>query len=151
MRLFLFAQNLFLTPDFENRLRVNFSEYRRWIPKETLYEIVATGQQMQQLYLPGFQENCMQTLGYIKSKFCMARLVPNLADSTQYTLLEQRIWGGTGFTFMWPNLRVESLHLDPALCPLRKEEVCPFMLWVTLPREYATAMMSCTLEAGWNF
>ena len=44
-----------------------------------------------------------------------------------------------------------SVQMDPALCPLRKEKLCPFMLWVTLPREYVKAMMNCTLETGWNF
>ena len=73
-----------------------------------------------------------------------------------YTLYERRIWSGTEFTFMWPNLRVESLYppsiqMDPALCPLRKEDFCPFMLWVTLPRDYVRAMMHHTLETGWNF
>ena len=57
---------------------------------------------------------------------------------------------------MWPNLRVEELYppsiqMDPELCPLRKEDFCPFMLWVTLPRDYVKAMMSCTLESTWKF
>ena len=60
------------------------------------------------------------------------------------------------YFFMWPNLRVESLYppafqMDPALCPLRKEDFCPFMPWVTLPRDYVRAMMHHTLETGWNF
>ena len=59
---------------------------------------------------PGSQENYLQALGYIRSKFCVARLVPNLAGSSQYTLLEQRIWSGKEFTCIWPNLHVESLY-----------------------------------------
>ena len=59
---------------------------------------------------PGSQENYLQALGYIRSKFCVARLVPNFAGSSQYTLLEQRILSGTEFTCMWPNLHVESLY-----------------------------------------
>ena len=35
---------------------------------------------------------------YLKSKFCMTRLVPNFADSTMYTLFERRMWSGTEFT-----------------------------------------------------
>ena len=115
--------------------RVNFSEYRRWIPKETFYEIVATGQQLEQLYVPGSKEPHILAYHNLKSKFCMTRLVPNFSDSSMYTLFEQRIWSGTEFTFMWPNLRVEELYppsiqMNPALCPLRKEDFCPFMLWV---------------------
>ena len=137
-------------------LRVNFSEYRRWIPKETFYEIVATGQQLEQLYVPGSKEPHILAYHNLKSKVCMTRLVPNFSDSSMYTLFEQRIWSGTEFTFMWPNLRVEELYppsiqMDPELCPLRKEDFCPFMLWVTLPRDYVKAMMNCTLETGWNF
>ena len=64
---------------------------RRWIPKETSYEIVATGQQMEQLYVPGSQENHILALNYLKSKFCMTSLVPNFSDSSMYTLFEQRI------------------------------------------------------------
>ena len=44
-----------------------------------------------------------------------------------------------------------DIQVYPALCPLRKEDFCPFMLWVTLPRDYVKAMMNCTLETGWNF
>ena len=36
---------------------------------------------------------------YLKSKFCMARLVPNFADASMYTLLERRIWNVTSFSF----------------------------------------------------
>ena len=120
-------------------------------------EILASGQQLEQLYLPGFQENYSTlALNSLRSKMCMARLVPNFSDSTMYTVFERRIWSGTEFTFMWPNLRVESLYppsiqMNPALCPLRKEDFCPFMLWVTLPRDYVRAMMHHTLETGWNF
>ena len=110
-------------------LRVNFSEYRRWIPKETFYEIVATGQQLEQLYVPGSKEPHILAYQHLKSKFCMTRLVPNFSDSSMYTLFEQRIWSGTEFTFTWPNLRVEELYppsiqMDPELCPLRKEDFC---------------------------
>ena len=80
---------------------------------------------------------------------------PNFSDTSMYILLERRIWTGTEFTFMWPNLRVESLYppslqMDPALCPFRKEDSCPFMLWGTLPRDYVRAMTHHTLETGWN-
>ena len=137
-------------------LRVNSSEYRRWIAKETFVEMLASGQQLEQLYIPQSQENFIQTLNYLKSKFCMARLFPNFSDTSMYTLLECRIWSGTEFTFTWPNLRVESLYppsiqMDPTFCPLRKEDFCPCMLWVTLPRDYVSAMMRHTLETGWNF
>ena len=73
-----------------------------------------------------------------------------------YTLLERRIWSGTEFSFMWPNLRVGSLYppafqMGPVLCPLRMEDFCPFMLWVTLPRDSVKALLHHTLETGWNF
>ena len=32
-----------------------------------------------------------------------------------------------------------------------KEDFCPFMLWVTLPREYLRVMTDCTLQSTWNF
>ena len=70
--------------------------------------MLASGQQLEQLYIPGPQENYIQTLNYLKSKFCMARLVPNFSHTSMFTLLERRIWTGAEFTFMWPNLRVES-------------------------------------------
>ena len=44
-----------------------------------------------------------------------------------------------------------AFQMDPALCPLRKEGFCPFMLWVTLPRNCVNAMMHYSLETGWNF
>ena len=67
--------------------------------------------------------------------------------------LKKRIWSGTEFTFMWPSLCVEELcpPADPQLCPLRKEDFCPFMLWVTLPRDYVKVMTDCTLQSNWNF
>ena len=54
---------------------------------------------------------------------------------------------------MWPSLRVEELcpPVDPQLCPLRKEDFCPFMLWVTLPRDYVKVMTDCTLQSNWSF
>ena len=134
-------------------LRLNFSDYRRWIPKETFYNIVASGQQLEQLYVPGTKEPHILAYHYLKSKFCLTRLVPNFADSTMYTLFERRIWSGTEFTFMWPSLRVEELcpPVDPQLCPLRKEDFCPLMLWVTLPRDVVKVMTDCTLQSKWNF
>lgn len=75
-------------------------------------------------------ESCAQTLNYLKSKFCMTRLVPNIADSSMQTLISRRTWSGT---------------------ELRKDDFCPFMLWVTLPRDYVEAMVHQTLEPGWNF
>ena len=134
-------------------LRLNFSDYRRWIPKQTFYNIVASGQQLEQLYAPGTKEPHILAYHYLKSKLCLTRLVPNFADSTMYTLFEKRIWSGTEFTFMWPSLCVEELcpPADPQLCPLRKEDFCPFMLWVTLPRDYVKVMTDCTLQSNWNF
>ena len=52
---FLFDRNLFLTPDFENNASSELLRIQEVDSNET-------GQQMLQLYLPGSQENYMQTL-----------------------------------------------------------------------------------------
>ena len=98
-------------------------------------EMLASGQRLEQLYLPGSQENYTLALNSLKSKFCMTRLVPNFSDSTMYTLYERRIWSGTQFTFMWPNLRVESLY-PPSIAERRQaapdlEESGPVMLGIS--------------------
>ena len=134
-------------------IRLNFSDYRRWVPKETFVSTLLSGQQVEQLYVPGTKEPHLLAYHYLKSRFCLTRLIPNFSDATMYTVFERRLWSATEFTFTWPSLRVEELcpPVDPQLCPLRKEDFCPFMLWVTLPREYLRVMTDCTLQSTWNF
>ena len=134
-------------------IRLNFSDYRRWVPKETFVITLLSGQQVEQLYVPGTKEPHLLAYHYLKSRFCLTRLIPNFSDATMYTVFERRLWSATEFTFTWPSLRVEELcpPVDPQLCPLRKEDFCPFMLWVTLPREYLRVMTDCTLQSTWNF
>ena len=134
-------------------IRLNFSDYRRWVPKETFVSTLLSGQQVEQLYVPGTKEPYLLAYHYLKSRFCLTRLIPNFSDATMYTVFERRLWSATEFTFTWPSLRVEELcpPVDPKLCPLRKEDFCPFMLWVTLPREYLRVMTDCTLQSTWNF
>ena len=129
------------------------SDYRRWVPKETFVSTLLSGQQVEQLYVPGTKEPHILAYHYLKSRFCLTRLIPNFSDATMYTVFERRLWSATEFTFTWPSLRVEELcpPVDPQLCPLRKEDFCPFMLWVTLPREYLRVMTDCTLQSTWNF
>ena len=113
MRLFLFDQNLFLTPDFENNASSELFRVQEMGSKRDFFRDSGNKQVRRSsnfTFLDLKRTIYMQTLGYNKSKSCMVLLVPNLADSTQYTLLQQRIWSGTEFTFMWPNLRVESLY-----------------------------------------